>query len=67
MSTWEAWQAANPGACPGSANPGPFFGNARAFFRETMIRGYGLHTVRFNDSGLLGYLEQVVPRVQERG
>src|SRR3569623_563034 len=44
MSTWEAWQAANPGAYPGSANPGPFVGNARAFFRETMIRGYGLRT-----------------------
>src|SRR3569833_1689533 len=44
MSTWEAWQAANPGAYPGSAYPGPFVGIARAFFRETMIRGYGLRT-----------------------
>ena len=44
MSTWEAWQAANPGAYPGGPNPGPFVGNARAFFRETMIRGYGLRT-----------------------
>src|SRR6476469_9656310 len=44
MSTWEAWQAANPESYPSGPNPGPFVGNARAFFRETMIRGYGLRT-----------------------
>ena len=45
ISQWEAWQAANPGAYPGNAaNPGPFAGNARQYFRDIMIRGYGLRT-----------------------
>ena len=39
-----AWQAAHSGAYPGTANNGGFVGNARAYFREVMIRGYGLRT-----------------------
>ena len=45
MSQWEVWQAANPGSYPGNAaNPGGYVGTARQFFRDTMIRGYGLRT-----------------------
>ena len=45
MSQWEAWQAENPGAIPENvANNGGFVGTARDFFRETMVRGYGLRT-----------------------
>ena len=31
VSQWEAWQAAHPGAYPGTANNGGFVGNARAY------------------------------------